>query len=171
MKDLFGEEIKKEDTVEEDFKKKSEGVFDVLGIMFKNPNEFAKKPLAEKAKHFFMMNRLFAIKQPNIANAFNTLKINSGQAVQCWGNILGGIYNTTPPWIYKTLSASKAKKTNAVKKNSYSEEAALLYRKRNMIGEKEFNDLLEFCPERMMSELADYELLLNSDFEKKKSKK
>lgn len=169
MKNLFGEEIEKE-TEEVEEKKKKEGPFDLMKLMFTKKAEFEKVPVHEKEKQFFMLQRFFAIKQPQISEAFNVLKINGGRVVECWGRMLGNIYNVQPPWILSTLSAMKGKKKIEAKKKQFSEEAIEMFCKKNMMSRRDYETMVEFCPEKVQEEVGEYELFLNHEADKSKHK-
>jgi hypothetical protein len=57
-----------------------------------------------------MMNRFFAIRFPIQAQLFNNTNINPGEAVQIWADMLGGIYSTTPKFIWDGLKKTKKQK-------------------------------------------------------------
>lgn len=160
MINLLGEEIEEEVEKEEDWTGKSKAVpfFDDIKLMFSNKNAFSEKSNYEKGRNMFMINRMFAIKHPLIADAFNKNGINAGNVVQSWCNILTPIYKSQPQWIWTTLnSLKKMKKTETVKKLMFSEEAIELYCKQNMVSRRDFDTWVEMFPKEAKAEMKDYE--------------
>lgn len=170
MKNLFGEEIVEESKEDEfDVKKKAIPFFDDIKLMFSNPSEFSKKTNYEKSKNFFMINRTFAIKHPEIADAFNKMGIDNGSVVQCWCNLLSPIYKVQPRWIWQTMNdVKKRKKKEETKKPKFSDDAVSMYCKMNMMSRRDFDMMYKMFPEETNEEMVDYENYVNASFEKKK---
>ena len=123
MAALFGEEpIILE---EEKPKKKKSELFEMIRMMFEQPKKFADISNYDKSKYFFMMNRFFAIKFPIQAAMFNHRKINPGEAVQVWADMLRPLFNSTPSFIFESLK--KTKKAKKVKLKHKVEESTISY--------------------------------------------
>lgn len=123
-------------------------LFSFINTMFSNQNEFKKIKIHERGKHFFMCNRFMSIKYPIQASYFNHIKINPGQAVSSWQEMLGKIYNRTPPWMYiKTKKIKEEKK----KSQTVSNETIRKYCEIHKLSQRQIEDAF---------------LLLGKDFEK-----
>lgn len=175
MKNLFGEEIEETKEVDdiESFGKsssepKNKSNF-YIDLLFKDQRKFSDLPTYEKGKNFFIMQRFFSIKYPEIANALNISKINPGWAVQVWANTLGRIYNKTPYWIFSTLKSVKYKKEN--KNELYSDELVEMYCKNHMMSRRDFDSMAEYCKETVEEELSEYKTMLEHKVSKTKIKK
>jgi len=119
-------------------------LFDFVRVMFTNPTEYAKQKNAEKGKHFFMVNRFFAIKHPTTAQALNRVGQNGWAAVDLW-QIVASRFQRVPGWIYtktkRTTTSEKVWKPNP--------EVARLWMERNNVGERELKEAIKYNPEEM----------------------
>ena len=130
-------------------------LFDFIKIMFTKHADYKKIKQHNKKKHFFMVNRFFAIKYPENANAFNVNGINGGHVVDAW-SLLARRFTRVPMWIY--TKTKKAKKS-ASKKNEYipTDRAIELYMSKYEIGKREFNEMQKFAPDALNQELQSIE--------------
>ena len=119
-------------------------LFDFLRTMFANPNEYSKIKNSEKAKHFFLTNRFFAIKYPTTAQALNRIGQNPWAVVDLW-KLVASRYQKVPGWIY-----TKTKKTNAAEKIwKPNPEVARIWMERNNLSERELKEAIKFNSEGM----------------------
>ena len=130
-------------------------LFDFIKIMFTKHADYKKIKQHNKKKHFFMVNRFFAIKYPENANAFNVNGINGGHVVDAW-SLLARRFTKVPMWIY--TKTKKAKKSTS-KKNEYipTDRAIELYMSKYEIGNREFNEMQKFAPDALNQELQSIE--------------
>jgi len=126
-------------------------LFDFIKIMFTKPKQYKAILQHNKKRHFFMINRFFAIKYPDNANAFNINGIDGSYVVDAW-SILARRFTSVPGWIYtKTKKMPKA----AINKNQYipKDETIEVYLKKYEIGRREFNEMQKFAPDALNTEL------------------
>ena len=95
-------------------------LFDLIKIIFNNPNKYNEISKLDKKKNFFMINRRFAINYPLQSQVFNRLGINESIAIDIWQNFLFHKYNgKSPGWLYikgiKTTNSDKEKKSKISK--------------------------------------------------------
>ncbi len=158
---LFGDEPIKVSEEIQQTKQKSD-LWELMTMMFTNPQKFAKVSTYEKSKHIFMMHRSFAIKYPIQAAMLSTLKINAGEVVQYWSDNLSKIYNKTPAWIFNGFK--NVKKTKVVEKNKFDvkDETLQYYCEKNQCSRRELNEVLEYCGEKFVNRLKELEKNLDS---------
>lgn len=128
-------------------------LFDFVKIMFTKPEQFKHIKNHNKKRHFFMINRFFAIKYPANAQLFNFNGINGGNVVEAWG-MVASRFKTVPNWWY-----TKTKKAESTKADKYtpSEAAVELYLSKNEIGMREFNELKQFVKDQLYADLQKIE--------------
>jgi hypothetical protein len=131
-------------------------LFTFINGMVSKPEEFRKIKMHERAKHFFMVNRLCSIAFPIQAAYFNHIKINPGQAVSFWQSLLSQRYNRTPNWMYvKTAKAKEAKKLQQV----VTDETMRKYCEIFKMSRRDLDEALAMLGERMENELKEFEQL------------
>lgn len=115
-------------------------LFDILKAFFsdKNWQDVTKQ---EKAKNFFMINRIMSISLPLQANAFNNTKIDPVSVIDFWKFTLNTKYKTPPLWFF-TKSNKKEKK----KEYTPKEEVSDLIRFKFEISNREIKELLYYYP-------------------------
>jgi hypothetical protein len=164
-KSLFGEPVKV--VSDEKMKSTEPGLFDYIGMMFKDPSKFTKLHSYTKAKQFFMAQRFFSIKFPIQAQMFNHININGAHSVQYWCDSLSKINNSTPQWIFNTLRDTKKQKEEKKKENVVDEETLIEYCKRMQCSKKDLETAIKFYPEKMNDELNSFEKMLKGSTLKK----
>ena len=130
-------------------------LFDFINCMFSKPAEFEKISMHERGKHFFMINRFMAIKYPVQASYINHIKINPGQAVTFWHELLCKMYTKTPTWMYAKVNRKKADKTGV----NISEDTMNYYCQKNQCSRKVLDEAIKFVGEPMIKELKEIEEL------------
>ena len=118
-------------------------LFDFIKIMFTNPKEYSTIRNTTKSKHFFLVQRFFAIKHPTAAQSLNRVGINPWAVVDLW-QIVGSRFNRVPGWIY-----TKTKKVESEKVWKPNAEVAKIWMQRNGVGERELRESIRFYPEEM----------------------
>lgn len=134
-------------------------LFEFTKALFENPGEYNDITPGEKRKQFFMVNRRFAIQFPMQANALQHLKINQVGVVDFWQKFMRKQYQRTPGWMF-TKGVKKAVKEKE-KKTNVSATLITEYAKRMKIDRKSIEDALEFYPDLMISELKNFEKMIN----------
>lgn len=134
-------------------------LFDLIKIIFTDPNEFGKITPGEKRKNFFMLNRRFAINFPVQANALQLLKINQSAVIDFWQNFLRKHYKYVPGWMY----TEGIKKSQEIKEKKMTVTNAQIteYCKFMKLDVKTVKDALEFYPEEMTKEIKDLSKIIN----------
>lgn len=130
-------------------------LFDFIKLMFERPKEYKAIKQHNKKRHFFMINRFFAIKFPDNANAFNLNGIEGSHVVDSW-QMVAQRFKGVPGWIYtKTKKSAPTAKT----KDQYipSEDAVKLYMEKNEIGKREFEELKKFSSVELYADLQKIE--------------
>jgi len=126
-------------------------LFDFIKIMFTKHSQYNTIKQHNKKRHFFMINRFFAIKYPENANAFNINGIEGSYVVDAW-SLLAKRFTRVPGWIYtKTKKSAKA----ATSKNEYIpiDKAVEVYMSKYEIGQREFKEMQKFAPTALNAEL------------------
>ena len=126
-------------------------LFDFIKIMFTKSAQYKNIKQHNKKRHSFMINRFFAIKYPENANAFNLNGISGGYVVDAW-SMVARRFTTVPGWIYtKTKKAKKA----STAKNEYipTDKAIEVYMSKYEIGSREFSEMQKFAPAVLNAEL------------------
>lgn len=119
-------------------------LFDIIKKMFSR-NDWDDVGKNDKARNFFMINRIMSINFPIQANQFNHLKINPSPSIDWWHGTLINLYTKPPYWIY-----TKTKKKETIKegtKKDYSEVESFL-REKYQMSKRDLLDLKKFYPER-----------------------
>jgi hypothetical protein len=119
-------------------------LFDIIKKMFsdKNWGDVGKN---DKARNFFMINRIMSINFPIQANQFNHLKINPSSAVDWWHGTLINLYTKPPYWIYTKTKKKETQKSE--NKKDYS-EVELFLREKYQISKRDLLNLKTFYPEK-----------------------
>ena len=115
-------------------------LFDILKAFFveKKWQEVSKQ---DKARNFFMINRMMGIQYPLQSNALNNTKIDPVSAVDYWRSMLVLKYKTTPGWFF-TSSAKKDK----IKTYSPPDEISSFIRSKYEVSEREIKELSKYYP-------------------------
>jgi len=166
-KDLFGNPIAVAEP-EEKMKSSEPQLFDIIGMMFSNPKKFSAMSTYEKGKNFFMTQRIFAMKYPLQAAAFNNLRVNGGHVCQYWCDALSPIFNRSPEWIWKGFKAIRTtKNTEKAKTAAISEETITWYCNKYQCSRRDFKQAMELFPESFIEELKELEKVLSNKASKK----
>ena len=113
---------------------------DFIKILFQDKEAFENLNRNEKAKFFFMTNRIMSIAFPIQAQMFNHTRISQPHAVDYWQGQMSKLYKKTPSWVY-TSSASKRKKTEKAKWPS--DEAISFYLERTNMSRRDLKEAVD----------------------------
>lgn len=130
-------------------------LFDFINVIFNNPEEYSKIPNGEKRKHFFMVNRRFAIQFPLQANVLQLNGISQEYVMDFWQTFMRQQYKKTPSWLY--IKGVKKSVEVKEKKQNISNKVIQEYAKFNNIQEKTVKDALEIFYDDMLKELKEFE--------------
>jgi len=111
----------------------------------------------EKARNFFMVNRICSIAYPLQANSFNNIKINPEKAIDFWRVIVTHHHKNTPKWIFTSTEKKEKKK----EKNIYKEEIINFIKEKYNISNREIEELRSFFPDKFTSFYKGIETLLS----------
>ncbi len=115
-------------------------LFDILKAFFSD-KKWQDVTKQDKAKNFFMINRIMSISLPLQANAFNNTKIDPVSAIDYWKNTLNTKYKTTPGWFFTSTNKKEKKKEYTPK-----EEVVELICSKFEISNREIKELLRYYP-------------------------
>jgi hypothetical protein len=115
-------------------------LFDILKAFF-NKKSWEDVSNHDKARNFFMINRMMSIAFPLQSNAFNSTKIDPVSVVNYWKETLNTKYKAPPGWFY-THTRKKEKSTAF----SPEEEVSEFIRFRYEISNREIQDLGKYFP-------------------------
>jgi hypothetical protein len=119
-------------------------LFDIIKA-FTRPEEWAKVTNTEKAKNFFMINRMMSIRFPMQANGFNHTKIEPARAVDWWKEMIASKYNSTDKPASFVWTKTKKKEKEKIK--PIPEEILTFICEKHEISMREIEDLKQFFPQ------------------------
>ena len=115
-------------------------LFDILKAFF-NKKNWEDVSNHDKARNFFMINRIMGIAFPLQANAFNSTKIDPVSVVNYWKETLNTKYKAPPGWFF--TATKKKEKSNAF---SPEEEVSEFIKFKYEISNREIQDLGKYFP-------------------------
>ncbi len=130
-------------------------LFDLVKIMFSDPNKYQKLSANDRGRNFFMIQRFMSIKFPTTAQQLNRNGINPIAVVDLW-QLVASRFSKVPGWIY-----TKTKKVTVEKQWKPNPEIATIWMQKNSIGERELNECIKFNPEGMKKILKEMEKQIN----------
>lgn len=138
------------------------GLFDIINMMFKDKDTFNSLSDIILRKHYFMINRIFAIKFPMQAVYFSLSHINEASVIRAWQGFIESkdMYGQVPRWIY--TKGSKKSSENKEKKNKVPFKLITEYCKHYNVDIKDVSDALLFFEDDMNNELKRFESLINT---------
>jgi hypothetical protein len=143
--------------------------FDILKNMFLQNGEFEKynqNPLIFN-RNLFMINRTCSIMYPLQAQYFNILGISASDVILSWRLFLTKMHGMgrTPGFIY--TKGAKATVKEQEKKSTlpvYSQDIINSYCNFYHYSLKDYQDMLEFCPDILYKNLDEYiQIVINSN--------
>lgn len=144
---------KKEETTKEEFKVKKISPFDIINFIFTNDEEFSKLSDMILDQNFFIINRVFSIKYPLQAQAFNTSGISTANVIKCWKNFLNMKEGKgrVPYWCYTkgTKRAQEQKDSKSEIKSSDIKTYAEFYN----ISLRDTKVYADICPELFLGDV------------------
>lgn len=151
-------------------------LFDFLDVFFGTNNKKIYKTINnnKRGDQYFMLNRVISVKQPNLANALNHLRINTGQVVntlydmygsQVQGYKKGDKWISKPKWIMAITTKSKeVKKPTTIYELKPNDMK--LYKSTYGYTNKEINRLAEICLDELNKDLKAFEKGVSSEIKK-----
>lgn len=110
----------------------------------------------DKARNFFMVNRLCGIAYPLQANSFNHLKIQPEKVVDFWKLFVTHHNKKSPQWLW-----TKTQKPVQTKGDfKYKEEVIDFIKSKYEISNREISEIMDFFPERFKIFYKEIESLL-----------
>jgi hypothetical protein len=129
--------------------------FDILKAF--HTKDWEKVKDRDKARNFFMINRLCSIAYPLQANSFNHIKIQSERSVDFWKVFISHHNKKTPQWVWtKTIKGNKEKEDS-----KYKEEILEFIKSKHQISNREIQEMMDFFPSKFKSYYKEIELLLS----------
>lgn len=128
-------------------------LFDIVKNIFSQRDEVWKNVSKnEKARNFFMINRIMAIQFPLQAQQFNKLKVSPPYVVDWWRNTLNSRFSKVPNWIYtKTNKKGKNKKLSS----EVNQETEDFIRVKFQLSKRDLLYLKSFYPDRYVKWMED----------------
>lgn len=128
-------------------------LFDIVKNIFSQRDEVWKNVSKnEKARNFFMINRIMAIQFPLQAHQFNKLKVSPPYVVDWWRNTLNSRFSKVPNWIYtKTNKKEKTKKLSS----EVNQETEDFIRVKFQLSKRDLLYLKSFYPDRYVKWMED----------------
>jgi hypothetical protein len=111
----------------------------------------------DKARNFFMINRICSISYPLQANSFNRLKIQPEKVVDFWKVLITHQNKKSPGWIWtKTIKSEKTKE-----ETKYKEEIIDFIKSKYEISDREISEMIDFFPLKFNNFYKEIESLLS----------
>ena len=121
-------------------------LFDVVKRIFESDARWKEISNHDKARNFFMINRIMSIQFPIQANQFNKLKVYPVPVINWWHATLSPRFKKSPQWIFtQTSKSNKNKKED--KKIDFS-EAELLVRDKYQVSVRDLDQIKKFYPDK-----------------------
>lgn len=128
--------------------------FDIIKSFYSK--DWEKVTNRDKAKNFFMINRICSIQYPLQANSFNKLKIKPEKVVDYWKLFVTHHNKRLPSWIYtKTIKKEKEKE-----EKKYKEEVINLIKEKYNLSNREISELKNFFPKKFDAYYKEIESIL-----------
>jgi len=130
-------------------------LFDLLNVIFKDPDEYANVSKLDKKRNFFMIQRRLAIGHPLQAHVLNNIKINPEQAVDIWQRFMFRQYKgKLPGWMF--IKGVKKVKKNEEKKVNITNKDLIEFAKLNRYDIKSVRDAVKFFPKELKKEIDQF---------------
>jgi hypothetical protein len=84
---------------------------DIINIIFEKKQEYINISDEDKENNFFIINRKFSRKYPQVGNMFNNKHVDKASVIDKWFRFFKNIY-TTPGWYWGNKKNNK--KTNNI---------------------------------------------------------
>jgi len=135
-------------------------VFDLTKVMFENPGEYSNVNPGEKRKHFFMLNRRFAINFPLQAHALQHVGVDEVGVVDFWQRFLRKQYNKTPFWMF--VKGTKKSQEEKEKKLNIKEATIKQFASTYGYDLKSVKEAIDVFPDQMKKELSQFQKMVES---------
>jgi hypothetical protein len=129
-------------------------LFDIVKNIFSTNDKIWKGVNRnDKARNFFMINRIMSIQYPIQANQFNRLKVSPPFVVDWWRDTLNKRYSKSPSWIFtKTKKKQKEKDSKEIEIKGEVED---FVRQKFQISQRDLETIKKFYPDRYKSWIRD----------------
>jgi len=128
-------------------------LFDIVKLIFNNKaSEWKSVGKIDKARNFFMINRIMSIQFPIQANQFNKLKVVPAPVVDWWHDTLSARFSKPPTWLYTKTKKAGSVKTEEIKSSELVES---FIRDKYRISRRDLETLKRFYPEKYASWASD----------------
>jgi hypothetical protein len=117
-------------------------LFDFIRVLFESPKSYAEIADYDKARQFFMTNRLMSINYPIQANILNHIKIPQAKAVDYWHRNMTNVYTKVPSWIF-AKGQKKAAGDKTKSKKLPSKETIKIYLNRYGLTHRDLDDAVK----------------------------
>lgn len=165
---LTGERyVPKEETINMDeYKIKKIGPFEVLDMMFRNPQQFDSLSDDQLEQFGFLLNRRFAIKYPMQAAQFSKSAMNQAWMLRAWAIYMRRVEgcNGVPRFLYTSTKKAEKEKVGI---DAFDEEVINDYMKRYDLSKRDFADMLQFFNEETVAHVEHYFKMTNKNEQKK----
>ena len=150
----------------DDYRIKKMGPFEVLDMMFTQPEKFDALSDEQLEQFAFLLNRRFAIKYPMQAAQFSKMGVNLAWQLRSWALFVRRVEGTgrVPRFLY--ASAGKKEKFK-VGIDAFDDEVLVEYMKRYNLSRNDFKDMLQFFNDETVAHVEQY-FKMNSKSEQKK---
>jgi len=134
-------------------------LFELIKIMFEDPEAYSKVTPGEKKKHFFMINRRMSIKFPAQAQVLQHIRIDEVSVVDSWQQFLRKQYNKTPYWMFtKGVKKTQEKKEQKI---DVKESTIKLFASKHDMDLKSVREAIEVFSDEMKKELKTFEKFIS----------
>jgi hypothetical protein len=116
-------------------------LFDILKAFF-SKKDWEEVTKHDKAKNFFMINRIMSISFPLQANALNNTKIDPVSVIDYWKETLNTKYKATPGWFF-----TSTKKKEKSKDFMPDEDVSEFIKAKHEISNREIKELGKYFPQ------------------------
>ena len=114
-------------------------LFDLIRVSFEDPKTYSTLSKMDKARHFFMFNRIMSISYPEQANILNLLKVSKSHVMDYWQKNMSKIYTKVPKWVF-ARGSKKSGGAKSTKLKLPSKPAINMYLQRNRMSIKELEE-------------------------------
>ena len=121
-------------------------LFDIVKLIFSTKEKDWKSIGShDKARNFFMINRIMSIQFPTQANQFNKLKVVPVHVVDWWHDTLSKRFSRPPEWLYTTTKKKGSGKKETVETSETIEE---FIRSKFKVSKRDLADIKNFYPKK-----------------------
>lgn len=124
-------------------------------IFSANDQKWKSHKVNDKAKHAFMVNRMFSINFPVQAQAMNINGFNPYATIETW-RVIAKQVKRAPGWLFTKMTKAKVVKKKG-KEYIPSDEVIKMYMDRNECSQQQFDDAMKFNKVELLAYLQKIE--------------